>query len=96
MKDKLFYKIPTMEVRHALEGLAYWVADVNYIKERFDANDPEYSKADKSIHLCFDTLDSLNVPFWVQNTVICYAEDWRRYQENYMWLWMRDNRNIIA
>lgn len=91
---KLYFKAENIEQRNAIEGLAYWVANVNYIKERYGYNDPEFDRADKSVHLCFDTLDRLGVPFWVQNSVICFAENWRQYKQCYLYHWLLDNRNI--
>lgn len=91
--SKLYFKA-NREQRKELEGLAYWVADVNYIIERFGADDPERLQADKNIHLCFDALDRLGVPFWVQNSVVCFAENWRRYKSEYMDNWLLKNRNI--
>ena len=93
--NKLYYKIPSNEIKNALEGLAYWVANVNYIKERYGANDPEYTQADKSVLLCFDQLDRLHVPFWVQNSVVCFAENWRQYKQFYMFSWLQQHRNIV-
>lgn len=91
---KLYFKVENREQRNALEGLAYWVADVNYIIERYGANDPEYKKAHNSVLLSFETLDRLGVPFWVQNSVVCFAENWRQYKNNYIDAWLLKNRNI--
>ena len=33
--EKLYFKVKNREQRNAIEALAYHVADVNYIKERF-------------------------------------------------------------
>lgn len=68
-----------------LQGLSYWIADLNYIKEKYGENEPE-------LQVCRDTieksilpnLDNLHVPFWVQNTVICFSENWRRTKEEYL------------
>ena len=65
-----------------------------YIKEKYGASDPEYSKADKNVLLAFETLDSLGVPFWVQNSVVCFSENWRRYKSEYLEDWLLKNRNI--
>ena len=91
---KLYFKVSNLQQRNALQGLAYHVADVNYIKEKYGASDPEYSKADKNVLLTFETLDQLGVPFWVQNSVICFAENWRRYKSEYLEDWLLKNRNI--
>ena len=68
----------------ALEGLAYWIADAEYIKERFGSNDPEIKTCDVTIRKCiFPELDELGVPFWVQNSVIAFASNWRAYHSEY-------------
>lgn len=71
----------TRRQRMELESLAYWIADINYINERYGYNDQELKicrdTIEKSI---FPSLDKLNVPFWVQNAVICWAENWREYK----------------
>lgn len=72
------------EQRNALEGLAYWIADYSYIKERYGYHDPELENVHKTIVLAFDELDKLGVPFWVQNHVICWAYDWRRTKQQYL------------
>lgn len=68
----------------ALSGLAYWIADLHYLRERFGDEDPELSTVRKTISDCFDHLDRLKVPFWVQNSVICWAEDWRSTKREYL------------
>ena len=76
-----FYATPKQATE--LHGLAYWVADINYLRERYGNEEPEIITADKTIRFCFDRLDVLGVPFWVQNTVICFAENWRNYIQCY-------------
>lgn len=90
----LHFKAENTAQRNALEGLAYWIADSNYIKERHGANNPELDRVDKTIQLIFSELDALGVPFWVQNSVIFFASDWRRYKSNYADQWLLKNRNI--
>jgi len=65
----------------ALEALAYWVADVHYIIERYGFEDPERERAHKTVLMWFDELDKLQTPFSIQNNVICYFENWRHYKE---------------
>lgn len=80
-----------------LDALAYWIADKKYIRERFGDNEPELQTCHKTIMLIFDVLDELKVPFWVQNSVICFAEDWRRYinyGEQGRWKYLKEKRNI--
>lgn len=82
MKKLSFYA--TKEQKSALEGLAYWVADENYIRERFGASDNEIQVCQKTICECiFPECDRLQIPFWVQNSIIAIAKNWRRYKENY-------------
>ena len=69
------------EELQALEGLSYWIADCAYIKEKF-GND-ELERVRKTIDLCFSQLDRLSVPFWVQNSVVCWAENWRNTKRQY-------------
>lgn len=82
------------EQRNALLGLAYWIADARYIEERYGSLDPEYSVCDKTLKQCvFPHLDRLQVPFWVQNTVIAFSDDWRRYISEYLSDYLK-KRNI--
>lgn len=74
----------TIEQRRVLQGLAYWIADINYISERYGHDVPEITECDRTIKSLFDELDALNVPFWVQNSVICWAENWRNYKNGYL------------
>ena len=91
---KLYFKVKNLEQKNALEGLAYHVADANYIIERYGENDPEHKKAHENVLLSFEKLDALGVPFWVQNSVVIFAENWRRYKAEYMSAWLLKNRNI--
>ena len=85
----------THEQTKELEGLAYWIADTNYMIERYGNDEPELAKNRKTIDLVFDNLDRLGVPFWVQNTVIAFSEDWRRYKRVYMKEYL-ESKNIIT
>lgn len=75
----------TQEQQDALEGLAYRIADNNYMIERYGREDAahELRQNHNTIIGLFDKLDNLKVPFWVQNTVIAWAENWRRYKTEY-------------
>lgn len=86
--------IANKEQRAALLGLAYWIADSSYMRERFP-NDPEQQVIRETIHSLFDELDALRVPYWVQNTIICFAEDWRRYRSQYIDSYIKERRIII-
>ena len=82
------------EQTNALQGLAYWIADNAYMIERYGADDPERQTTTKTIELIFDELDALRVPFWVQNTVVCFAENWRRYKAVYLSAFL-ETKNIF-
>lgn len=84
----------TREQRNALEGLAYRIADSAYMRERWGSEEPELEQNHKTICGLFDELDKLAVPFWVQNSVSCFAENWRQYIQYGMGDWLRKNRNI--
>lgn len=68
----------TPEQRAELEGLAYWITDRAWSRERGKLDEYENRRTDTTIRAIFDQLDRLGVPYWVQNAVICWAEDWRR------------------
>lgn len=74
----------TREQSTALAALAYYVADYYYVSERYGSSDPEAREADANVKATFRDLDKLEVPFWVQNTIVAYAQDWRRYKSVYM------------
>lgn len=67
-----------------LSSLAYWIADEMYLRERYGNDEPEIKKAQDTISFLFDVLDKAKVPFWVQNTVIAFSENWRRYKTEYL------------
>lgn len=67
----------TSEQRDELEGLAYWVSDRAWSRERGKLDEYEERRTGDTIRAIFDALDRLAVPYWVQNAVICWAEDWR-------------------
>lgn len=68
----------TREQRDNLEGLAYWVSDRAWSRERGKLDEYEERRTGDTIRAIFNALDRLAVPCWVQNAVICWAEDWRR------------------
>ena len=90
----LHFKINSLEQRNAIEGLAYHVADAAYISERYSLDDPEYIVAHNNTLYCFAELDLLGVPFWVQNSIIAFAGDWRQYKRESMSEWLLKNRSI--
>lgn len=85
----------TKEQQKELESLAYWIADLNYIKERHGKDDPELETCRKTIDFIFSRLDELETPFSIQNNVICFFEDWRNYKEIYFSTFLKDNNIIV-
>lgn len=79
----------------ALEALAYWVADVHYITERYGHDEPERERAHKTALMWFDELDKLETPFSIQNAVICFFEDWRNYKRTTTRTFL-ESRNITV
>lgn len=69
----------TKEQYKKLEGLAYWIAESAYTRERGDNKN-----ADKTIRSLFNECDNLLIPFIVQNAVIEFARNWRRYKSEYL------------
>ena len=68
----------TAAQRAELESLAYWISDRAWSRERGELDEHEDRRTDTTIRAIFDRLDRLGVPYWAQNAVICWAEDWRR------------------
>lgn len=64
--------------RAELEGLAYWIAERAWSREHGKLDEYEDRRTGDTIRAIFDALDRLAVPYWVQNSVIVWAEDWRR------------------
>lgn len=78
---KLYFKANN-EQRREISALAYRIADLAYLKERYTPEEAkhELETSRRTLEECiFPVLDSLGVPFWVQNSVICAAENWRGY-----------------
>ncbi len=64
--------------RAELEGLAYWIAERAWSREHGKLDEYEDRRTGDTIRAIFDALDRLGIPYWVQNSVIVWAEDWRR------------------
>lgn len=81
----------------AISGLAYWVADLHYMRERFGEDEPELSRVRATIEKClFPQLDKLKVPFWVQNSVIVWAENWRNTKKQYLTDFLKSKNIFVA
>lgn len=52
--------------------------DRAWSRERGKLDEYEDRRTGDTIRAIFDALDRLGVPYWVQNAVCCWAEDWRR------------------
>lgn len=76
-----------------LEGLAHWISNKYYARERYPEDKHEQERCHKTILLIFDVLDKMSVPFWVQNTTICWAEEWRNVYKESLWQAL-ERRNI--
>ena len=61
-----------------LTALSYWIADRACSRERGELDEHEQRRTASTIRAIFDALDRLGVPYWVQNAVVCWSEDWRR------------------
>lgn len=85
----------TREQRDELEGLAYWVSDRAWSRERGELDEYEDSRTDNTIRAIFDALDRLCVPYWVQNAVCCWAEDWRRAMKENLRAAMRAKQIVL-
>ena len=73
----------------ALEGLAYWIADLHYMREKWGDDEPEVQRARDTVEKCrFPSLDRLAVPF-------CWAEDWRNTKKEYL-KQVLERKNILV
>lgn len=79
---KLEYQL-NMQQLDALNGLAFWLSELSWTRQKYGDNCNELPKIRSTIDSCFDDLDKLNVPFWVQNSTIVWGEDWRRSNSEY-------------
>lgn len=81
----------------ALEALAYWVADLHYMREKWGDDEPELKHARDTIEKsCFPSLDRLGVPFWVQNVVVCWSENWRNTKSQYLSEFLKSKNIFVA
>ena len=74
----------TQEQYSELEGLAYWISRISRgLEENDGETDPEIESMRKTVNFIFDRLDEEKVPFWVQNSVLAWAEVWRNTKQEY-------------
>lgn len=78
-----------LKIQNELESLSYWITQNQYaIIEK----DPiEQARCDRTIRLIFDALDSLKVPFYVQNAVIAFASDIKCVNRQYLYQYFEEN-----
>ena len=84
------------EQSRELEYLARWRADLEYIKERYGAADPEAETSRKSIEFSFSRLDALRVPFFLQNAALAFGEDWRRQLQTDLFSWLASRKGYTV
>lgn len=73
----------TREQYKVLSGLAYWRAELAAAVE-YDPTDTEDIKHCKeSVSELITECDALEIPFFVQNIILCWAENWRAYYNQY-------------
>lgn len=79
------YKINQAQY-NTLSGLRYWMANKAYLKERYPEDyETEREKIHKTICFDFDEADRQAIPFWVQNIVCAFQDDWRHTKESYLY-----------
>lgn len=74
----------TQKQFNELSGLAFHLATSALNSERGDLNAGEREQDAENVKQHFPALDALGVPYWVQNVVLLWAEDWRRYERGYL------------
>lgn len=74
----------TAKQYNELAGLAFHRANSAYNDERGELNEGEREHDAENIKQHFPALDALGVPYWVQNIVLVWAENWRRYERGYL------------
>ena len=79
----------TTEQYNELAGLAYHHADLQYRREHCKLNDGERERDAKNVEQHFPALDAMGTPYWVQNTVLLWSEDWKRYERGGMREYLR-------
>ena len=69
-----------------LFSLCFWHGSMKYFIERnspkADYYEAEYKRYHENIVFCFEMCDRLNVPFWVQNTVLAASDTYEKYYFN--------------
>ena len=69
-----------------LLGLRHWMACKAKYKERWPEDyEKERDKIHKTIVFLFDDADRLGIPYWVQNIVCGFQDDWRHTLNTYLY-----------
>ena len=69
-----------------LLGLRHWMAIKSKLAERYPADlETEGENIHKTICGLFDEADKNNIPFWVQNIVCAFQDDWRHSLDHYLY-----------
>ena len=73
------------QAQDELSGLIYWMANLEYTRERYPGDREEIEHCKKSVECSFRALDRLGVPFWVQNAALGWARSWKNYVQRDFW-----------
>ena len=76
----------TQKQYDTLLGLRHWLANKAYMIERYPADyEKERERIHKTIVCCFNEADQLHIPFWVQNIICGYQDNWRHTLDTYLY-----------
>lgn len=76
----------TQDQYNTLSGLRYWMAIKAKLKERYPADyETEADRIHKTITFLFNEADQQSIPFWVQNIVCYFQDDWRHTLDHYLY-----------
>lgn len=62
---------------NAVSSLAFHISNEKRAMEHSNLTRPESAVLRDTVLCCFDECDALQVPFFVQNAVIAWAQEWR-------------------
>lgn len=80
-----------------LAGLAYHHSDLFYRLEHCpNLPEGERIRDRQNVEQHFNALDALGVPFWVQNVVLLWSENWRNYAAGHMQEFLKTKNIFIA
>jgi len=85
----------TSQQERILEGIAQWIADRSWYIEKYGCNTQDFEKYHDTIISLFEEADRAGIPYWVQNSVIVWAEDLRQRGREYIYQ-LFDRKNIIV